>query len=295
VTPDDSAAVPVSVLVPTIGRPERLAACLSSIAACEPRPEEVLVVDQSGDPRLAALVRRFEARLVPCTGRGPGRARNAGLAEVRHETVLATDDDCTVAPDWVAVAKELAARHPAHLITGRVLPFGDPRAIPSTIDDPDPREYTGGVHCGALFANNMICPRSLARELGGFDDRLLHGEDNDFSYRWLRAGLGFRYEPHLVVWHHDWRTHEELERLYVRYYRGQGLFYAKHLRRRDARMLRFLARDLYGGLTSLAAAILRGRPRWTDPGRGIPRGLVPGLVRGWFVFGAPSERSPKRR
>ena len=71
---------------------------------------------------------------------------------------------------------------------------------------------------------------------GGFDE--LFGpaeaaEDNEFCYRWLRSGGSLRYEPSLVVWHHDWRSPRELERLYVRYARGQGFFYAKHLRRGD--------------------------------------------------------------
>jgi glycosyltransferase involved in cell wall biosynthesis len=43
------ASVPLSVVLPTIGRAELLVACLASIAACEPGAAEIIVVDQSGD------------------------------------------------------------------------------------------------------------------------------------------------------------------------------------------------------------------------------------------------------
>jgi GT2 family glycosyltransferase len=271
----------VSVIVPTIGRSDSLAACLRSVRACEPRPDEVLVVDQSGD--VAGLVEETypEARWIRCHGRGVGRATNLGLREARRETVLVTHDDCTVAEDWVGTAAQLSASDPQAIFTGRVLPKGDPRRVPSTIDQPQPYDYSGELHMGVLFANNMVLVRSPTLEIGGFDDWVLLAEDNDLCYRWLRAGRRLRYEPSLVVWHHDWRSKRELEKLYRRYYRGHGRFYAKHLRSGDRAVLRFLARDLYYGSRGQVAAVVQRRPRWSDARPRIWRGLVPGLISGW--------------
>jgi hypothetical protein len=72
--------------------------------------------------------------------------------------------------------------------------------------------------------------------------------------------------------------------LYVRYADSQGMLYAKHLRRGDLRMLRFIARDVRNGLIGLAARVIRGRPRWSDERQGLLRGLIGGLVTGWRVF-----------
>ena len=286
--------VPVSIVIPTIGRPAQLRACLESLAVCRPAAAEILVVDQSADDSVARLVSKFAAlgaRRISCSGRGVGRARNRGFSEARHDTVLVTDDDCTVRPDWVEKASELVATHPDTLITGRVLPAGDPAAVPSTIDDPNARDYTNHVFCNVLFPNNMTCAREDVLALGGFDDRVLFAEDNDFCYRWLRAGRRMRYEPDLVVWHHDWRSRRELEQLYVAYGRGQGRFYAKHLRARDITMLRFLAADLYAGLRAIAAAAIRGRRDSVDPRPLIMRGLPVGLASGWREFRREPERT----
>jgi hypothetical protein len=86
------------------------------------------------------------------------------------------------------------------------------------------------------------------------------------------------------VWHHDWRTPEQLRRLYVAYARGQGFFYAKHLCRGDVVMARWLLRDLYWALRGFASAAVRRRPGWTDPRRGILRGLPGGFVHGLHVY-----------
>ena len=283
-------AVRVSVVVPTIGREAPLRRCLASLAACRPPAAEILVVDQSHERAIAELVTEFSAmgaRLVLCTGRGVSRGRNVGIRESAHPVVLVTDDDCTVEPDWVETAWRLMAVDSGQIVSGRVVPVGDERAVPSTKVDPERRDYTGEIHNGVLYGNNMALNRELVMSAGGFDERFgpsEAAEDNDFCYRWLKAGRALRYEPALVVHHHDWRTPGELEQLYVRYARGQGFLYAKHLRRGDLRMLAFIARDLYYVLRAFAAALVKRRERWTDPRLGIPRGLPAGLWHGWKVF-----------
>src|SRR5438270_299876 len=82
-----------------------------------------------------------------------------------------------------------------------------------------------------------VVPRSGARALGGFDERFPNASDNDFGYRWLVSGRAMRFDPRLVVWHHDWRTPAQVRRLYWKYGRWQGAFYVKHLLQGDRRVL----------------------------------------------------------
>src|SRR5215208_1922459 len=91
--------VDVSVLIPTIGRPELLEKCLESLEACRPRAREIVIVDQSGEPSTKAVVDRFAhigARTVPMAEKGVAKARNRGLEAVQHDLIALTDDDCTV-------------------------------------------------------------------------------------------------------------------------------------------------------------------------------------------------------
>jgi GT2 family glycosyltransferase len=270
----------VSVVIPTIGRAESLRACLESLSRCEPRAGEVLVVDQSRGDAISTLVADFEsigARVVPCDRRGISVGMNLALREARHDLVLGTHDDWT---GW-----RLMAGDPEKLVSGRVLPYGDPRATPSTKDRLFRHDYTGELVNGVLYPNNMALYRPMVVAFGGFDERFdVAAEDNDLCYRWLRAGHRLYYEPELLVWHHDIRSHEEIQRLYVGYGRAQGKLYAKHLRRGDLRMLYFIAQDVHRGLRGLAVRALLRRPPWADERPGIMRGVPGGLVTGWRLF-----------
>ncbi len=279
----------MSVVVPTVGRAGLLARCLASLAACDPPPAELVVVDQSGGGEVKAAVAAvacLDARRVPSDARSIGAALNAGLEAARHDIVAVTHDDCEVDPSWAGRAAALAARHPGALLTGRVLAAPGPGHVPSTTAAATARDFTGELRDNVLYPANMVLDRRAALAIGGFDSRIVPAaEDNDFCYRWLRAGRPLRFEPGLVVWHADWRAPEGLAPLYAGYARGAGLFYAKHLRRRDLRVLRFLLRDVRDAARGAASAALRRHPEEVDPRRGLWRGLPAGLRDGWRLFG----------
>jgi GT2 family glycosyltransferase len=274
----------VTVVVPTIGRPELVKDCLASLTRCDPRADEILIVDSSTDDRVSRVVESFSdlgARVIPCARRGLGTAFNVGLRAAVHETILLTNDDCVVDPSWVGAGDTLLAGRGGLIVTGRVRPDGDPDVVPSTIDDVRPREHVGAPGF-FLFTQSMALNRSEVLAFGGFDGRIRpSAEDNDLSYRWLRAGHRIHYEPGFVAWHRDWRTREELERLYIDYGIGQGMVYAKHLRRHDLHIARFVVRDAYAAVRGVVDRAVRGRRPHGDWRTGLARGLPIGLVRGW--------------
>jgi GT2 family glycosyltransferase len=288
--------LPASVVIPTIGRAEKLERSLASIVASAPRPAEVVVVDQSLSAPVQEAVERFRgagARLVRCEGRGRGRAVNMGLEAAGQETVLVTDDDCIVAPDWPLRGYERLSEDPRAIISGRVLADGDPTLTPSLTEEEESRDYSGELHVNKVVGGNMAVRRSELLRFGAFDERVVpSAEDNELCYRWLRAGRRLLFDPDMVVWHHDWRTPKGMEELYVTYARGQGVFYAKHLRAGDLGILRFVLRDLREGVVGVRDRYASGRPRSSDWRQGVLRGLPSGLVAGWRAFGdhQPSGR-----
>jgi GT2 family glycosyltransferase len=291
-----AAVTAVSIVLPTIGRPNLVRACLESLARCKPRADEIVVVDSSDDEAVANIVADFEAagaRRIQYRTLGIGGAFNLGLQEAQHEIVLLTNDDCTVQPSWVERGLCHATQHAETIVTGRVRPRGDPSAVPSTIDDPAEREYSGRA-AFVLYTQSMALHRSVLLEFGGFDERIQPAaEDNDLSYRWLRAGFRIRYDPDFVVWHHDWRSREQLERLYVNYGVGQGMVYGKHLRRGDLSVVRYVAGAILAGVRGTGARVIRRHPEnHVDPRLGFLRGLPVGFVRGWRL---PRDESRSAR
>jgi GT2 family glycosyltransferase len=276
--------LPVSLVVPTIGRTELLRNCLRSVAAGSALPAEVVLVDQSGGDALAPLIAELPAlpiRRVASDARNVAVAYNAGVRAAREAIVAVTHDDCTVAADWLEVGLRTVATRADLLATGRVMPDGEADLVPSCKTSDEPREYRGELEVSLLFPANMIAHRSELLAMGGFDEAFARAaEDGDLCYRWLRSGRTLRYEPAMTVWHRDWRSRDELLALNVRYAFDQGRMYGKHLWQRDWAIAPFVARDAREAVRLMCAQLLRRPVATGDWRRGLARGLPAGLVVG---------------
>ncbi len=278
----------VSVIIPTIGRSELLAKCLESITSNDPAPAEIVVVDQSHSPEVAAVITAAgpTVRLVPCQGVGIARGQNLGLREATHDVAMLTNDDITVAPDWVGVAWKAMQADPAAIVTGRVLSTGEPGQTPSLRTEEHRIDYRGAEpHWGIMMGGNMAFPRRSLLEIGGWDERpsfSVAAEDNDLCYRWMKSGRPMYFEPDLVVWHHDWRTPDQMQQVYRNYSRGQGAFYAKHLYHGDRRMLRPLWLDVRSGLGGWIRSVARHPLHHSAEAKARLLGVPAGFIRGIF-------------
>ncbi len=280
-------AADVTVVIPTVGRP-LLRQCLGSIAAADPRPAEVIVVDQSRGGEVAAWVAEVRTdglavRHLPSRETGIASATNRGLEVVRTPYVAVTHDDCRVSPSWLAALLARLRDGGEAIVTGRVEPAGD-GAVPTVVVAAEPTVHTRPRLDGDdLFPPNMAFPCSVLRRVGALDEHRslrLAGEDNDWAYRALRAGVPIVYEPSSVVAHVAWQPASALPAIYRRYARGQGAFYGKHLRRGDLFIARRVARDLLRAPWLLLRGLLSGNRELLALAYGEVTGLLPGLLAG---------------
>lgn len=215
-----------SVVIATLGRAATLGSALESLAACDPRPAELIVVDGAAEDDVRALVDRLAqfgvAGRYVTSERGSTTQRNAGLAEATGDVVVFADDDVVFDP---TVFAELARayRDPgvvgatanveepaAHRYGGRdsrvrrlfgradgtFTRYGYPRYLP-----PGSPEQDVELMVGCLMSARLDEARQV-----GFDEALpaLAGyalaEDEDFSRRLSRLGR-IRYLPQTGVVH----------------------------------------------------------------------------------------------
>lgn len=291
------ASEPVTVLIPTIGRSEVLRVCFASLVAADPPAAEVLVVDQSQTDVAATQAAEvgLEVRVVR-QAPGLSAALNTGLREAAHDAVLVTNDDCSVAGDWVGVGARLLRERPEELHTGRVLPEEGAEHVPSSTTSMEPALYVGYPTMDGLYPNCMALSAGAALGLGGFDERLrISAEDNDFCYRWTLSGRAVRYSPEFTVWHLDWRTPAELRALYRRYWLGHGEMIGTHLRRRDRRILPIvMTHARWAAEGTLRRRLRLRRTDVPDPTYAAFTRMPVGLIRGWLWTGrSPHPQEPR--
>ena len=277
----------VTVVIPTVGRP-LLRDCLRSIVDADVVPGELVVVDQSSSSQVATWIAALQrtgvrARHLPSTETGIASATNRGLEQVRTPFVAVTHDDCRVSPTWLAALLGRLREGREAIVTGRVEPAGE-GAVPTIVLATEPTVHTRPRLDGDdLFPPNMGFPLSLVQRIGYLDEHpslRSAGEDNDWAYRALRAGVPIIYEPTSVVAHVAWQPASALPSIYRRYARGQGAFYGKHLRRGDTFIARRAARDLARAPWLLLRGTLTRNTELLALAHGEVTGLVPGLVSG---------------
>jgi O-antigen biosynthesis protein len=246
-----------SLIICSRNRPKLLLECIESVLKGEELPTELCIIDQSDvpHPTLPGLraTRSCDIRYIWSQSIGLSRGRNAGIAVSRHDILSFTDDDMIMPLPWfrLLIRAFLEAGSRA-IVTGRVLATAADTPggfAPSTNSDEAPAVYEGRVGKDVLWAN-MAIHRSALATVGGFDERLGAGshfpssEDNDMGFRLLEAGYRIVYVPEVVLYHRAWRTQRDHVSIGWNYGRGQGAYYAKHLRLADRYMLWRLIRDI---------------------------------------------------
>jgi O-antigen biosynthesis protein len=241
----------VTVVVTTCRNPGPLERCLESVLACDPAPDEVVVVENrpGGGETAALLAERFAGRpvrLVEESRRGLSFARNAGLHAAEGEVVAFTDDDVVVDAGWVGRLAAAFERAPdVACVTGLILPLRLDTEEQLWIERlasfnkgfstrewrMETREEHGRLFpyaCGEFGSGaNTAVLAAPARRLGGFDVRLgagtpaWGGEELDLYLRMLQAGHALVYEPAALLWH-DHPDHPERLRSEAFHY-GIGL------------------------------------------------------------------------
>jgi GT2 family glycosyltransferase len=190
----------VSVVVPSHGRPARLARLLDALATQtlgRERFEVVLVHDYAAD--VAHPLAPRQLRIAP-RERGPARQRNLGWRAARAELVAFTDDDCRPDPAWLERLLAVAREHPGAIVQGATAP--DPEELGALAG---PYARTISVDPPGRFAQtcNILYPRAVLEAVGGFDERLpaAAGEDTDLALRARASGAAYVGAPGARVFH----------------------------------------------------------------------------------------------
>jgi glycosyltransferase involved in cell wall biosynthesis len=193
--PSVAVQVPVTVLVPSFRRQDRLARALGSVAGQRHvRPLEVIVIDDASKDGTAELARSLGARVIE-------KAQNEGLAAARDDGVHAAEG-----AEWVALLDDDDEWLPHHLQTvwsqraGHVMVAGSSL----TVGDDHPRHHGAPTTAAEVVrsparlvfpensftASATMVRRDVLLEVGSFDRRLRYLEDLDAWLRVLERGTG---------------------------------------------------------------------------------------------------------
>lgn len=204
---------PISVIIPTLGRPslarvlealrdQRDPPAFEIVVAIDGKPPTEFHVDASVHPRCSRL-----HTITLDTHQGVSAARNAAIAQADGEAFGFLDDDVVPQPDWIKTLARHFDGSESAAVTGRICEDGDRSTLAAlrriAFDNRHSANLRAGQAVDVDYLNGGNCgvrARPL-REVGGFDPSYTKSQDRELARRLTHAGHYLRYAPDLVVTH----------------------------------------------------------------------------------------------
>ncbi len=198
----------ISVIIPVYNGQATITKTLNALMAqTHTGPLEVIVVDDGSTDNTPTLVQNFsQVKYLRQDNAGPAAARNAGAKVAQGEILLFTDADCVPLKDWVVRITE-------------GFTYDTIAAVCGSYDIANPESILArGIHAEIIYRHRVLVPdfpkvfgsynfgvrRKVFADVGGFDAtyRQASGEDNDLSYRIVKAGHQIFFARKALVAHH---------------------------------------------------------------------------------------------
>lgn len=221
----------VSLLVATRNEAQHIEDCLNSIISQQYPVEllEILVIDGMSEDTTRDIVTSIidmheNIRLIENKKIIQSAAWNLGIDLCQADVISIVSGHVTLAPDYVAKAVKTLQRTGADLVGGTI------RAISSTKDGEaialamsHPFGVGGARHrytekeaeTDSVFMG--FCHRSVFEKIGKYDEELVRNQDDEFSYRLLKAGGRIICNPVIKSFYHSRSTYRSLWKQYYQY------------------------------------------------------------------------------
>lgn len=208
--------LPISIIITTRNRCSALRETLDGLSKVTVAPHwrlELILVDNGSSDDTAAVVQsatleNMRAHYLYEPGKGKSNALNTGLRQAKGEIILFTDDDVSVAEDWLEKIVEAFVQDGADAVVGKILladylarPWmtGTQKRFLAARED----QSEGSIE---LIGANMGFRRSVLTKVPGFDPELGpgaigFGEETLFSKQLVEAGFRLKFVPEAVVVH----------------------------------------------------------------------------------------------
>lgn len=174
-----------TVIIPMFNGEAYVAAAVASVLSQLNEYDEILVVDDCSTDGSRAVLQPYWPRItvLPGPGNGPSAARNVGLAVATGDYIAFLDHD----DEWpcdrhrtlsAALRSNISADAAVGRVRLRIEPSGDGSRF-ARLD---------GAHEASMLWS-CLYRRQLIERVGFFNERLRFGEDVEYYWRLVRAGM----------------------------------------------------------------------------------------------------------
>jgi GT2 family glycosyltransferase/uncharacterized membrane protein (GlpM family) len=257
-----AAAIAVSIVVPTCGRPQLLNRCIASLVLqnFDPAHYEIIIVDDVPDDETRSVVTDWIVHTATCGPRltyipsmgplGPAAARNLGWRAARGAIIAFTNDDTIARTDWLRNGMN-AFGDAVHAVSGRMV-------MPLSVTPTAYEFHAKSIESAEFVSANCFCRKKVLEDLGGFDERFRFAwrDDADLHFRLLDYRAHIAYEPKAVMMQPVHQTVWGESIAQMKKTQSDALLFKKHPTKYRRRIRTHTRRDSYLTVGSLVTTLI---------------------------------------
>ncbi|MFC2154047.1 glycosyltransferase family 2 protein [Candidatus Altiarchaeota archaeon] len=200
--------IKASVVVPTYNRLGMLQECLQSLEeqSLHKKDFEVIVVDDGSKDATPRFLEEWGSRdrkrhrYFAQKNMGVASARNNGIKAAKGEIVCFLDDDCIATEKWLEKIMEGFVDEKIGGVGGDIVSHKSDSLLEQYAEETGLLRQSRFIELFIVTANAAYL-RKILREINGFDEEFLVGQDVELGLRVRRAGYKLSYKPEAVVFH----------------------------------------------------------------------------------------------
>lgn len=181
----------ISVVVPAYNEEDYLSQNLASLVSQSFKDFELIVVDNASSDKTGEIAKAYSAKVIFCSKKGVGAARQAGFMKAKGEIIATTDADNILPKNWLSTINKAFQKDKALVAYGGLFrlysgPFSARIAVKYLAY---PVFQLDRLLSGkwSLIAQNMAVRRKAFQKVGGFKEVNI-AEDADLAQRLSEVG-----------------------------------------------------------------------------------------------------------
>lgn len=179
----------LSIIVPTLNEERFLSKLLDSLAAQSEQNFEVIIADGNSEDKTVEIAKKYKKKLSHLTiiqspKRGVAVQRNVGSAAAQGSWIVTTDADSIFHPYATAqIARYIAEKKSKHFCCWFSTEMDNPNDALLILLINVGIEFSVKMKHPAAYGAFMVTDKKIFKEIGGFNEALEFGEDNDLCRR----------------------------------------------------------------------------------------------------------------
>ncbi len=177
----------ISVVITVLNEATTVNALLVALQKQQLQPAEVIIVDGGSTDETLQILNNFKDLSLRVFQKNGNRSvgRNEAFKQAQHELIAITDAGCIPDPDWLleltktfkdmSVVAGYYDAEPKNSFQSAVIPYA--LVMPDRLD---PNNFLPATR-------SMLLPKSIWKQLGGFNELLPDNEDYEFAHKIKRA------------------------------------------------------------------------------------------------------------